>query len=909
MKIRILVRIMAAALMVSLATVSNTSLTTAHGGSAQPDVAKHQNSPATCPGIPSSGCTQPAISTSVIAGVNYLVGLSANSSPPYIIPSGQYAGCWTGAGAFKIGETALAVLQIINAVPGGYGNGTNTGLSASGIPTTWKHAVDAGVACILRNVQCSPAEHSATLCPDSSGTSLCGSANPNCSDPAIMSISDAGTISDTLGYYPTYSTSTAIYALSQLPPSTAVNGAIYLGRSWLLANQEVDSPVGRADAGGNPFNGGWWYYGLSSPAEDYDEHSNSSFAVQGLVATGGLGTDQNLAQGFWLCMQRTSVHCGTASYTAADGGFVYSQKPLGKNYIVTETSATGSGTFSLMETQAVSPSSSQVLAGIAYLDNSYGSSGTGAVGTINNDSLGCNYNPYHSGASLTSGWIPTTVLPHYTDWAGVKAHVLAGTGLGVATPTETPTSVAADYYGYVASCLVNSQLSNGSWNPGSNSSREDAVLSTVFSLLTLEKAVATTDVSVQKTAVEHGNGCLSGCGPYVTFTITYTNGSTSVNGFSIDDPLPGGTTFVSSSCNPACAPLSPSPSSSGVLHFSIGNLAPLATGTVSYTVLIGSDVQDGTAYCNCATGFWTSAGPILPVAYANISGGVAVLHLSVPMTTPVAVGSSITVSGLNAQLDGTFTVTASTTTTITYLVPGYTGPSGVKVGDVSVNGAPGSSHYCDMVTVYPHRGGHIIPWWPYPPEIGRPFTFQASFTDSRTGTGIEGAKLKFEIGPIKGHAKTPITCTGATDASGTVSCTIKTIPTWASDFQTATITFAGNRSYPPTSAAKQVLVYLHSDTLIYTGPHSITNGTDATLSAVLKDPSTGKGIPSASVSFLMGDDVNEQVCTGVTDDTGTATCAINQVGQPKGSQALDITFNGLKADYPAAYISSTVTIK
>jgi hypothetical protein len=366
---------------------------------------------------PSSYATQ--VTTAEQAGAAYLVAQQGVGTTP---------GCWTSSG-YTTGVTALAMLAIIHSQPAGYAS----------LSPAYKTAVDNGTSCLLAHVITTPAAY-------------------------------VGTIDDGAGFLATYSTSISIWALSNVPSTGAVSSAIAGGRTWLLANQCNDGS-GRADAGGNVNNGGWTYEDNTNCSSSV-EHSNSSFALQGLAASpGGIpAATANLAQGFWTCLQRLGPqlpHCSPpGGLPDNDGGFIYYH--LGAKG-GTETSATGSGSFALSLT-GVLPSDPRIVASLAWLDQSLiFSPCSNNIHTVN--SLLPPTMP--SWSPLVSG---IAYLTHYADWTNLKAHKLALVLDDVNDPSN--------WYYKLANCLTNEQLGDGHF-PASY--REDDILATSFAVLTLEQ--------------------------------------------------------------------------------------------------------------------------------------------------------------------------------------------------------------------------------------------------------------------------------------------------------------------------------------------------------------------------------------------------------------------------------------
>ncbi len=197
----------------------------------------------------------------------------------YLLSQQDAQGCWTSSGV-TAGVTALAMLAIIHSVPGAY----------PALPAAQKGAVDKGTGCLLSLAR-----------PD-------------------------GTVRDTAGgNLANYNTSVSVWALSAGLTSPAVTAAVTGARTWLVANQRnAADPAGRADAGGNVNNGGWYFEGGTTAA--FVEHSNSSLALQGLAASGGIpAATANLGQGYFTCLQRRLPACGT-TIGPFDDGFIYSQQ-------------------------------------------------------------------------------------------------------------------------------------------------------------------------------------------------------------------------------------------------------------------------------------------------------------------------------------------------------------------------------------------------------------------------------------------------------------------------------------------------------------------------------------------------------------------------------------------------------
>jgi len=442
------------------------------------------------------------------------------------------AGCWSSQGV-TTGVTALALLSILNSEPGGY----------AALPAADKAVADKGAKCLLAHVQ-------------PSGTITDNPPNPG--EPLF-----------------TYETSTSIWALAGVPDPGAP-AAIAGGRNWLIANQWNDGTSQRADLGGDPRNGGWWYSGGNTSS--FVEHSNSSFAVAGLDATGGLPpATANLAQGFFTCLQRLTT-CGTA-FGPMDGGFIYSAA-IQKGG--TETSASGSGVLALILTGVGVPfmpnPDPRIVAGLAYLDQSL------AIDPCNNLT--------HTANPLTANWVTSNTLIGYAEWANMKAHKLAGVPENLSDPNN--------YYFKLDNCITNVQQADGGFP---ESGREDRILATAFSLLTLEGVTGAEHTGLLKICKVAGPGVAVG----TSFTFTVGNQTVTVPA----GPPPGGNCVVVPGMFPVGANVGiheTIPAGSGV---AVGGVAVVPAGQLvgnpdlpkgNVTVSIGSGVTEVT-YTNKKTGY------------------------------------------------------------------------------------------------------------------------------------------------------------------------------------------------------------------------------------------------------------------------------------------------------------------
>ena len=97
-------------------------------------------------------------------------------------------------------------------------------------------------------------------------------------------------------------------------------------------------------------------------------------------------------------------------------------------------------------------------------------------------------------------------------------------------------------------------------------------------------------------------------------------------------------------------------------------------------------------------------------------------------------------------------------------------------------------------------------------------------------------------------------------------------------------------------------------TLTYNGPTTFTNGSAATLSAVLTQATDGTPVTGVSVLFTLGRGGTAQTCSGTTSSNGTATCSITTVSQPSGADTVSASFAGNSSDLASSAGPVAVTI-
>lgn len=174
-------------------------------------------------------------------------------------------------------------------------------------------------------------------------------------------------------------------------------------------------------------------------------------------------------------------------------------------------------------------------------------------------------------------------------------------------------------------------------------------------------------------------------------------------------------------------------------------------------------------------------------------------------------------------------------------------------------------------------------------------------TDAANGTAITLSATLREDGttPVQGRsialAYGTQGCAATTDATGTATCQLTLSQMLGA--VTASAIFASDGFYRTASASVQARV--HADTRIaYAGPTTADYHDVVTLLGRLTDVTDG-GVPVSgrSLTFSLG----SQSCTGVSDATGVAACAITPTAA-RGTYTLTARF-----DADAAYNGSTTT--
>ncbi len=176
-----------------------------------------------------------------------------------------------------------------------------------------------------------------------------------------------------------------------------------------------------------------------------------------------------------------------------------------------------------------------------------------------------------------------------------------------------------------------------------------------------------------------------------------------------------------------------------------------------------------------------------------------------------------------------------------------------------------------------------------------PATLSAVLFDPDGGAPIAGKTLNFTLGSQS--------CAATTDLAGLGACTI--ILNQIPGPYTVTATFVGDTFFLPSTTSSPFTITREETTLSYTGDTLIANGFTAHLKGVLLEDGIVP-IAGRTVTLTLGTGVTAQICTGVTDASGTASCDIAPVAQPLGPGTVSADFAGDAFYLPSADTKDTL---
>jgi hypothetical protein len=166
---------------------------------------------------------------------------------------------------------------------------------------------------------------------------------------------------------------------------------------------------------------------------------------------------------------------------------------------------------------------------------------------------------------------------------------------------------------------------------------------------------------------------------------------------------------------------------------------------------------------------------------------------------------------------------------------------------------------------------------------GQPATLSGVLTSF--GIALPGKIVTLTLG-TGGSAQS---CTGTTDAAGSASCSIASVSQTVGNVP-VTASFAGDSYYLPASVTSNVNVGppLAVPTTLTVSPATGEFGFATNVSAVLTNAATSAPISGEPVTLTLN---GNQVCTGTTNGTGTASCSVTP-NEAKGPYPLTGTFVG-----------------
>jgi WD40 repeat protein len=265
--------------------------------------------------------------------------------------------------------------------------------------------------------------------------------------------------------------------------------------------------------------------------------------------------------------------------------------------------------------------------------------------------------------------------------------------------------------------------------------------------------------------------------------------------------------------------------------------------------------------------------------------------------------ATLVVQGTSAPIPGqTITFTLGTQS-----CAGTTGASGVAACSITLNQVPGpytvsasfvgsaNQQASSASTGFTITREETATTYTGPTVIanGANTTFSAVLKEDGA-VAVAGRTITITLG----SGSTAQTCTGTTDATGTVSCSILVNQPLSAG--TVVAGFAGDAFYLPSSSGAATILF--ATVTRYTGEttqnyHDITN-----LSATLVEQGTSVPIPGQTIAFTLG----TQSCAGTTGATGVAACSI-VLNQVPGPYIVSASFAG-SANQQASSASTGFTI-
>ena len=257
--------------------------------------------------------------------------------------------------------------------------------------------------------------------------------------------------------------------------------------------------------------------------------------------------------------------------------------------------------------------------------------------------------------------------------------------------------------------------------------------------------------------------------------------------------------------------------------------------------------------------------------------------------TDSSTGSPIVDEPVTFTLNGSESCTATTDATGTatcVITPGEPSSSYTLTasfsGDTTTSAPIGSDSSTSTFTVTPDSSD-VTYTGPTSAVNGSPTTLSGTLT---TDTPTSGSPLPTKVVTFTiGSGTTAQSCSGTTDANGTVNCTIATVDQPQTS-ETVTTSFGGD--VYDTSSTTTTAATITEPTALMINPATSDYADATTVSGVLTDSVTNVPLPGEPVTFQLN---GTETCTGTTDATGTASCSVTP-GEPAATYQLTGTFSG-----------------
>ncbi len=166
---------------------------------------------------------------------------------------------------------------------------------------------------------------------------------------------------------------------------------------------------------------------------------------------------------------------------------------------------------------------------------------------------------------------------------------------------------------------------------------------------------------------------------------------------------------------------------------------------------------------------------------------------------------------------------------------------------------------------------------------GSPATFSGVLTTNEPspGTDVSGRTVTFTVG----SGSTLQSCSGTTDASGHVSCTIADV-TQSTGTTGVSGAFSGDNYFQPTTTASTATV--HTPTTLTVSATTGTYGSPTTLTGTLTNGVSGQPLGGENVTLTLN---GTQSCVGTTNASGVASCSVTP-NEPGGTYTVSGSFGG-----------------